>query len=253
LGVDSQPGPTADDPPLSALSLCPVEDMSKRGFSVVPITVVLDVLALVAPVLPQLVLHFLRGQTSEAALVYGLFGTAWALMQFVFLPIQGALSDRYGRRPVIVLSDLGTSLDYILMALAPAPWVLMVGRVLNGITSASISTASAYIADTMPPDRRSAGLGMIGVAFGVGFVIGPAMSGLLGGIEPHLPFWVASAARMKSQGEGESSRLRRPGHNQEARVRDHVVKRRGLRFPTSLQVRRRRGRATDLPRCSDPE
>jgi MFS transporter, DHA1 family, tetracycline resistance protein len=168
--------------------------MSKHGFSVVLITVVLDVLALalVAPVLPQLVLHFLRGQTSEAALIYGSFGTAWALMQFVFSPIQGALSDRYGRRPVIVLSNLGTGLDYILMALAPALWVLMVGRVLNGITSASISTAGAYIADTMPPDRRSAGLGMIGAAFGVGFVIGPAMGGLLGGIEPRLPFWVAS-------------------------------------------------------------
>jgi DHA1 family tetracycline resistance protein-like MFS transporter len=168
--------------------------MSKQGLSVVLTTVVLDVLALalVAPVLPQLVLHFLRGQTSEAALVYGLFGTVWALMQFIFSPVQGALSDRYGRRPVIVLSNLGTGLDYILMALAPALWVLMVGRVLNGITSASISTASAYIADTMPPETRSAGLGMIGAAFGVGFVIGPAMGGLLGGIEPRLPFWVAA-------------------------------------------------------------
>jgi DHA1 family tetracycline resistance protein-like MFS transporter len=171
-----------------------VSRFGNKAFSMVLTTVVLDVLALalVAPVLPQLVLRFLEGRTSEAALIYGLFGTSWALMQFVFSPVQGALSDRFGRRPVIILSNIGTGLDYILMAAAPTLGVLMFGRVINGITSASISTAGAYIADTLPPDRRSAGFGMIGTAFGVGFVIGPALGGILGSVDPRLPFWVAA-------------------------------------------------------------
>jgi DHA1 family tetracycline resistance protein-like MFS transporter len=158
------------------------------------ITAVLDWLAfgLIVPVLPKLVENFLGGDTARAAEVFGVFGTAWALMQFVFSPVLGALSDRFGRRPVILLSNFGLGLDYVLMALAPSLTWLFVGRVISGITSASFSTASAYIADVAPPEKRAQGFGMIGAAFGFGFVVGPATGGVLGGIDPHLPFWVAA-------------------------------------------------------------
>ena len=146
------------------------------------ITVALDMLALgaIIPVLPGLIKSFLGGDTVSASRVYGLFGTVWALMQFIFMPVLGALSDKYGRRPVVLLSNLGLGLDYILMALAPALWVLFVGRILSGITAASFSVASAYIADVTPADKRAAAFGMIGAAFGIGFICGPALGGLLG-------------------------------------------------------------------------
>lgn len=159
------------------------------------ITVVLDVLALgvVIPVLPKLIEQFMGGDTARAAEINGGFSTAWALMQFVFAPILGALSDRFGRRPVILISCLGLGLDYILMAVAPTLWWLFVGRVISGITAASFSTAGAYIADVTPQEKRAAAFGMIGAAWGLGFVVGPAVGGLLGGIDPRLPFWVAGA------------------------------------------------------------
>lgn len=166
----------------------------RAGFIFIFITVLLDMLAIgmIIPVLPKLVVDFLSGDTARAAEVYGLFGTVWALMQFMFSPIQGALSDRLGRRPVILASNIGLGLDYILMALAPNLAWLFVGRVISGITSASISTAFAYIADVTEPDRRAARFGLLGAAFGVGFVIGPAFGGLLGGFDPRLPFWAAA-------------------------------------------------------------
>ena len=158
------------------------------------ITVVLDMLALgmIVPVLPKLVEDFVGGNTARAAEIYGLFGTVWALMQFVFSPVLGALSDRFGRRPVILLSNFGLGLDYIVMALAPDVGWLFVGRVISGITSASTSTAYAYIADVAPPEKRAAGFGMLSAAFGLGFVVGPAIGGVLGNIDPRLPFWVAA-------------------------------------------------------------
>lgn len=158
------------------------------------ITIVVDVLALgiIIPVLPKLVEGFLKGDTARAAEFFGLFGTVWALMQFIFSPVLGALSDRYGRRPVILISCFGLGLDYILMALAPTLWWLFVGRVISGITAASYPTAGAYIADVTPPEKRAAGFGMIGAAWGVGFVMGPALGGLLGEVNPRLPFWVAA-------------------------------------------------------------
>jgi len=157
-------------------------------------TVTLDIMALglVIPVLPTLVLGFMDGDTAGAAQVFGVFATVWAAMQFVFSPVLGALSDRHGRRPVILLSCLGLGLDYIFMALAPSLLLLFIGRVISGITSATIATASAYIADVAPPEKRARAFGMIGVAFGLGFVIGPAIGGLLGGFDPRLPFWVAA-------------------------------------------------------------
>ena len=166
----------------------------RAAFIFVFITVLLDMLALgiVVPVLPKLVVDFLSGDTARAAEIYGIFGTAWALMQFLFSPLHGALSDRFGRRPLILLSNFGLGLDYILMALAPNLWWLFVGRVISGISAASIATSYAYIADVTPPELRSARFGLLGVAFGVGFVLGPALGGLAGSIDPHLPFWIAA-------------------------------------------------------------
>jgi DHA1 family tetracycline resistance protein-like MFS transporter len=157
------------------------------------ITVTLDMLALglIAPVLPKLVLNFLGGDASSAAKMFGIFGTVFALMQFFFSPVLGVLSDRFGRRPIILLSNLGLGLDYIVMALAPTIGWLFVGRVVSGITAASISTAMAYISDVVAPEKRAGAFGMIGAAFGVGFVLGPALGGLLGNADPRLPFWVA--------------------------------------------------------------
>jgi MFS transporter, DHA1 family, tetracycline resistance protein len=159
------------------------------------VTILLDMLALgiVIPILPKLIESFVANDTASAARIFGLFGTAWALMQFVFSPLLGSLSDRFGRRPVVLLSNFGLAADYVLMALAPSLAWLFLGRVISGITSASISTAFAYIADTTAPDKRAAVFGKIGVAFGAGFILGPALGGLVGDLSPRLPFWVAAA------------------------------------------------------------
>src|SRR5215216_2639665 len=158
------------------------------------VTILLDTLALgiIIPILPKLIESFVDNDTATAARYFGLFGTAWALMQFFFSPILGALSDRFGRRPVVLLSNFGLSLDYVLMALAPSLIWLFVGRVISGITSASISTAFAYIADITAPEKRAEVFGKIGVAFGAGFILGPALGGVVGDIDPRLPFWVAA-------------------------------------------------------------
>jgi MFS transporter, DHA1 family, tetracycline resistance protein len=157
-------------------------------------TVLLDMLAIgvVIPVLPKLVVDFVGGNAREGAKIFGLFGTAWALMQFSFSPLQGALSDSFGRRTMILISNFGVGLDYVLMALAPTLAWLFVGRVISGIAAASLSTSYAYVADVTPPDRRAARFGLLGVAFGVGFVLGPAVGGLAGSVSPRLPFWIAA-------------------------------------------------------------
>jgi DHA1 family tetracycline resistance protein-like MFS transporter len=159
------------------------------------VTILLDMFALglIMPILPKLVESFLDNDTASAARVFGLFGTVWAAMQFFFSPILGGLSDRFGRRPVVLLSNLGLGLDYVLMALAPSLSWLFVGRVISGITAANVSTAFAYIADVTPPEQRAAVFGKIGVAFGAGFILGPAIGGLLGGMDPRLPFRVAAS------------------------------------------------------------
>lgn len=167
----------------------------RAAFAFVFITVLLDMFAIgiIIPVLPKLVEDFMGGDTAAAAGVYGVFGTAWALMQFFFSPVLGSLSDRFGRRPIILLSNIGLGLDYILMALAPSLAWLFVGRVISGITAASVSTAGAYIADVTPSEQRAAKFGLLGAAFGIGFVAGPALGGVLGDVDPRLPFWVAAA------------------------------------------------------------
>jgi len=156
--------------------------------------VALDMLALgvMIPVLPKLIIEFENGDVAQAAGAAGVFGFSWAAMQFVFSPLLGAISDRRGRRPVILLSNLGLGLDYLLMALAPNLSWLFVGRLISGVTSASFSTAGAYIADVTPEEQRAAKFGMLGAAFGLGFVVGPALGGLLGGISLRLPFYAAA-------------------------------------------------------------
>src|SRR3954469_23530460 len=172
----------------------PAAQPSRAAFAFIFITVLLDMLAIgiVIPVLPTLVSGFLGGSAANTAEMLGIFGTVWALMQFLASPTMGALSDRCGRRPVILISNIGLGLDYILMALAPSLWWLFVGRVISGITAASISTGFAYVADVTPADQRAARFGMLGVAFGVGFVIGPALGGIAGVVDPRLPFWIAA-------------------------------------------------------------
>ncbi len=157
------------------------------------VTVMLDMLAfgIVIPVLPKLILDFTGGSATHAAWWQGVFGTLFAVIQFFFAPVLGALSDRFGRRPVILLSALGLSLDYLLIALAPNLWWMLAGRAIAGLCSASISVPSAYIADVTPPDKRAAAFGAIGAAFGVGFILGPFIGAQAGSIDPRLPFWIA--------------------------------------------------------------
>jgi len=182
----------------------PVDGRRRAALAFIFVTIVLDMFALglVIPVLPHLVEDFMGGDTAGAARVYGLFGTVWALMQFLSMPVMGALSDRFGRRRVILLSNLGLGLDYVLMALAPSLAWLFVGRVISGITAASIGTGMAYVADVTPAPGRAAAFGRLGIAFGLGFVLGPALGGLLGSVDPRLPFWVAAALSLANAAYG---------------------------------------------------
>lgn len=158
------------------------------------VTVLIDVLSfgVIIPVLPGLVRQFTGGDYVQAAGWIGIFGFLFAAIQFVSSPIQGTLSDRYGRRPVILLSCLGLGIDFMLMALAQSlPW-LLVARIFSGIFSASFTTANAYIADVTPPDKRAKAFGMIGAAFGLGFILGPALGGYLSTFNLRAPFWFAA-------------------------------------------------------------
>jgi len=157
------------------------------------LTVAMDMLALgmIAPVLPRLITGFLGGNAVNAAQMLGIFGTVFAGIQFLFSPVLGSVSDRFGRRPVVLLSNFGLGLDYLLMAWAPALGWLFVGRVISGLTASSVPTAMAYMADVTPQEKRASAFGLLGAAFGMGFVLGPALGGLLGSVNPRLPFWVA--------------------------------------------------------------
>jgi MFS transporter, DHA1 family, tetracycline resistance protein len=166
----------------------------KAALAFIFVTVLIDILAfgLIIPVLPHLVQEFVGGDTVSAAYWVGIFGVLFAAIQFVCAPIQGALSDRFGRRPVILLSCLGLGVDFIFMAVAQSlPW-LLVGRVVSAMLSASFTTANAYIADVTEPAKRAQAFGMIGAAFGLGFIVGPVIGGELGGIDIRLPFWFAA-------------------------------------------------------------
>jgi DHA1 family tetracycline resistance protein-like MFS transporter len=170
----------------------------RAAASFIFLTITLDMLALgmIAPVLPRLIASFMAGNATGAAQMLGIFGTVFAVMQFFFSPVLGSLSDRFGRRPVVLLSNFGLGLDYLLMAWAPALGWLFVGRVISGLTASSVPTGMAYMTDVTPPEKRASAFGLLGAAFGMGFVLGPAMGGVLGSVNPRLPFWVAGGLSM---------------------------------------------------------
>lgn len=158
------------------------------------ITVFLDVvgLGIIIPVLPTLITELIDGSLSEAARYGGWLMFSYAIMQFIFSPILGGISDQYGRRPVLLFALFGFGIDYIFMAMAPTITWLFIGRAISGITGASMTTASAYIADVSPPEKRAQNFGLIGAAFGIGFIIGPVIGGLLGQYGPRVPFIAAA-------------------------------------------------------------
>jgi DHA1 family tetracycline resistance protein-like MFS transporter len=166
----------------------------KPAIGFIFLTLVIDILGigLIIPNLPELVRQFEGGSTSSAAGVYGLLGALYALMQFGFAPVMGSLSDQFGRRPVILASLFGSGVDYLFLAFAPSLGWFFVGRAVSGITGASITAANAYIADITPPEKRAQSFGIIGAAFGLGFIIGPALGGFLGSYSLKLPFIVAA-------------------------------------------------------------
>jgi DHA1 family tetracycline resistance protein-like MFS transporter len=178
----------------------PQPQASRAAFVFILVTVLFDFLAfgIIAPVLPNLIIQFEGGNIARAAAITGYFGFAWALMQFIFSPILGAWSDRFGRRPVILMSCFGLGLDYIFMALAPSLKWLLVGRIISGITASNISSAFAYITDVTPPEKRAKQFGYLAASFGMGFIIGPAVGGFLGNINLRFPFWAAAVLSLSN-------------------------------------------------------
>lgn len=164
------------------------------GLGFIFVTLLIDVLGfgLLIPILPEFVARLSHQGPSAAARDFGWLLAIYGAMQFLFSPLLGMLSDRFGRRPVLLLSLLFTGVDYVIMALAPTLTWLYVGRTISGIVGASFTAASAYIADVSPPEKRSQNFGLLGAAFGVGFIIGPAMGGVLGAWGPRVPFWAAA-------------------------------------------------------------
>jgi DHA1 family tetracycline resistance protein-like MFS transporter len=166
----------------------------RAAMAFILVTAVLDILAmgLVIPVLPSLIEGF-AGSRADAGLWNGILVALWAAAQFIASPIIGSLSDRFGRRPVILVSVAGMAIDWVLMALAPNLWWLAVGRLIGGVTSSSFTTIYAYVADVTEPEARAKAFGLVGAAFGGGFVLGPFLGGVLGEISPRAPFWAAAA------------------------------------------------------------
>lgn len=166
----------------------------KAAVGFIFVTALIDILALglMIPVLPNLVKQFAGGDTAIAAQYTLVFAVTWGVMQFIFGPIQGMLSDRFGRRPVLLISIFGLGIDYLFMAMAPTLSWLLIGRIINGVTAASFSTANAYIADVTKPEDRAKAYGLMGAAFGIGFALGPALGGYLGSINLRLPFYISA-------------------------------------------------------------
>lgn len=162
---------------------------------VVMLTVMLDAMGigLMVPVMPDLIRQVNGGTLAQAALWGGVLSTIYAAMQFLFSPLLGALSDRFGRRPVLLISLIVAAADYVVMALAGSIWLLLAGRIVGGITAATQSTASAYMADISEPGQRAKNFGLIGASFGAGFVLGPLIGGVLGEYGTRAPFWAAAA------------------------------------------------------------
>ena len=167
----------------------------KAAVSFILITVVINMLGigLAWPILPKLVEELTGGSIANAAVVYGILVSGYALMQFAFGPVMGMLSDRFGRRPILLIALTGLGLDYLILALAPSIAWVIVGRIVAGVLGATVSTANAYVADVTPKDKRAAAFGLIGAAFGVGFVIGPLVGGVLGDLDLRYPFYLAAS------------------------------------------------------------
>ncbi len=159
------------------------------------ITILIDVIGLgiIIPVVPKLIAELINGDLSTASRYGGWLMFSYAFMQFSFAPVLGNLSDRYGRRPILLISLFGFALNYLLLAYAPNIGWLFIGRILSGILGGSMTTASAYIADVSTPDKRAQNFGLIGVAWGLGFIIGPLLGGVLGHYGSRLPFFAAAA------------------------------------------------------------
>jgi len=153
-------------------------------------------IGLMMPVIPQLIRELTGGDIGNAAYIYGFLLAGYALMQFLFGPLLGALSDRYGRRPILIWCMLGLGVDYVVLAFAPTLWLVFVARLVGGVMSASITTASAYVADITPPEKRAQSYGITGAAFGIGFIGGPVVGGLLGEYGPRVPFFAAAAVSL---------------------------------------------------------
>lgn len=165
-----------------------------KALTFIFITMLIDVtgLGLIIPVMPDLIMELTGVGLSKAAQIAGWLVFVYALMQFFFSPILGGLSDRYGRRPVLLASLFGFGVDYIVLGIAPTMTWIFIGRVISGITGASFTAAGAYIADVSPPEKRAQNFGLIGAAFGLGFILGPLLGGLLGAYGNRVPFFVSA-------------------------------------------------------------
>ncbi|MGC4128432.1 MAG: TCR/Tet family MFS transporter [Bergeyella sp.] len=163
------------------------------GFIFVTLLIDITGWGIIIPVIPKLIEELINGDISDAAKYGGWLSFAYAFVQFIFSPLVGNLSDKYGRRPVILISLFGFAVDYIFLALSPNIWWLFAGRIIAGITGASVTTASAYIADISTDKDRAKNFGLIGAAFGLGFIIGPVLGGILGHYGSRVPFYAAAA------------------------------------------------------------
>jgi MFS transporter, DHA1 family, tetracycline resistance protein len=174
------------------------KDKKQAAIGFIFITLLIDITGwgIIIPVIPKLIEELIHGDISEAAKYGGWLTFAYAITQFVCAPLMGNLSDQFGRRPILLFSLFGFSLDYLLLAFSPTITWLFVGRIIAGITGASITTAAAYIADVSTPDNRAKNFGMIGAAFGLGFIIGPVIGGFLGQYGSRIPFYAAAALCM---------------------------------------------------------
>ncbi len=168
--------------------------LRQASLAVIVATVFIDMvgIGIVFPIMPKLVESMLGGRVSEASTFYGIIVGVYYLMNFIASPALGSLSDRFGRRPIILISLAALGVDYVILSLAPNLWWLVLARALSGTFGATITASSAYIADISPPEKRAQNFGLIGAAFGVGFIAGPVIGGVLGEIGPRVPFAVAA-------------------------------------------------------------
>jgi Arabinose efflux permease len=212
------------------------------GFIVVTVAIDAMGIGLILPVMPELLAEIGGLSVSEAALWGGRLAFAYAIMQFLCGPLLGMLSDRYGRRPVLLLSLAALAVDYVVMSLAGTLWLLVLTRVIAGAAGSSFATANAWLADVSPPERRAANFGLVGAGFGVGFVLGPALGGVLGEWGPRAPFLAAAALAAANMACGA---FVLPESLPRARRRALDLRRAD---PIS-QIRGDRGRCPRWPRC----